>query len=322
VHARTLPRPLACALAVSLGCGRVDFGVRADGAAAAVDGDPAAGADARDTCQPPPPPPPPRSDVVMNFSQPVPLLLLNSAQADDDPSLTADRLTVWFQSNRGGRADVYTSTRPTLAADWTTPVAVAELGIAGANTPKVSPDGLRMAVAGNGPGGESDLFLSVRPDSTVAWPAPTRLADLSSTAIDTGMAEFLGGYGAVFYSDRAGGPGGGDLWIAERSGPGCAFGPPAPVAGDVNTASGEANPWISYDGLVLVWQSDRSGGVGASDLWWSTRASITTPFGPASLVPGVNADAVDDDPWLSEDLRTLVFASVRSSNLELYQATR
>jgi hypothetical protein len=39
-------------------------------------------------------------------------------------------------------------------------------------------------------------------------------------------------------------------------------------------------------------------------------------------VPELDSAVSDDDPWISDDQRTIVFASTRSGNFDLFIATR
>ncbi len=84
-----------------------------------------------------------------------------------------------------------------------------------------------------------------------------------------------------------------------------------PVAlATLNTESDEQSPALSADGTVLLFQSDRPGGLGGQDLyvarWDGKRWSA-----PRNLGQAVNSSANDCDPCLSADERRLYFASDR-----------
>jgi hypothetical protein len=67
-------------------------------------------------------------------------------------------------------------------------------------------------------------------------------------------------------------------------------------------------PCLSRDGLTLWFHSNRAGGKGGFDLWRSTRASSTTPFGkPENLGPGANSDWDDMSPRITVDGSALLF---------------
>ncbi|MFV2070385.1 MAG: hypothetical protein ACC645_25755, partial [Pirellulales bacterium] len=56
----------------------------------------------------------------------------------------------------------------------------------------------------------------------------------------------------------------------------------------INTEFDERAPHISTDGLFLFFDSDRPGGMGASDLWMARRASPSGPFSNAVNLGGLN----------------------------------
>ncbi len=85
--------------------------------------------------------------------------------------------------------------------------------------------------------------------------------------------------------------------------------------GDLNTSADEASPFLSADGLTLVFESDRPGGSGGTDLWMSTRTSISDPWSlPLNPGPRVNSSAAEGLSALSADGRTLIFASDRDGS--------
>jgi Tol biopolymer transport system component len=74
----------------------------------------------------------------------------------------------------------------------------------------------------------------------------------------------------VFCSDREGGPGSDDIWIATRDSLTSDFGAPTPLPG-VNGASSELNVTLSGDGRELVFSSNRDG---SRKLFRSTRSCL------------------------------------------------
>jgi len=96
-----------------------------------------------------------------------------------------------------------------------------------------------------------------------------------------------------------------------------------PVALDaVNSDADEKSPALSKDGKVLLFQSNRPGGLGGSDLyvaWWDGEKWTA----PRNLGSSVNSKFDECDPGLSADERTLYFASDRGGkggDLDIYRA--
>ncbi len=83
------------------------------------------------------------------------------------------------------------------------------------------------------------------------------------------------------------------------------------IGAQVNTAYWDQAPSISADGLSLYFSCFGGPGVYAiDDLWVTTRASVSDPWGPpVNLGPPVNTSAVDWAPSISADGLGLFFAS-------------
>lgn len=88
--------------------------------------------------------------------------------------------------------------------------------------------------------------------------------------------------------------------------------PPENLGPAINSKHRDANPFLSDDGLTLLFSSTPPNGQGGVDLCWSRRASIDDAFQSVEILPrAVNSFAADDSPCLSSDGRQLVFASNR-----------
>ena len=94
----------------------------------------------------------------------------------------------------------------------------------------------------------------------------------------------------------------------------------------INSKHRETNPFLTEDGLTLLFSSSRANGQGSVDLCLSRRASIDEPFQPVEILPRVvNSFAADDSPCLSTDGRQLVFISNRpdsEGDFDLYLIRR
>ena len=100
-----------------------------------------------------------------------------------------------------------------------------------------------------------------------------------------------------FSSDRLGGFGGPDIWVSQRACGSCPWGSPVNLGAVVNTAASEFRP--SVRGSLLFFQSDRTGGQGATDIWRSRRVDPQDPFGwesPENAGTDVNTPAPEQVP--------------------------
>jgi len=76
-----------------------------------------------------------------------------------------------------------------------------------------------------------------------------------------------------FSSDRPGGFGDWDLYVATRETTHDDWGPPVNLGPTVNSPRGDWGPNLSADGLTLFFASDRPGGYGSFDIWVTTRTT-------------------------------------------------
>jgi Tol biopolymer transport system component len=245
------------------------------------------------------------------WQAPTPLDIL--AVADDDPSATGDLLELYFNRDN----DIYVTKRGSMSEPWDTPVAVAELDSADAETtPEVSYDGLTIyfASARAGTLGGNDIWRSSRASRAAAWSTPVHVIELSSAGAD-GAAASTDPRLIMIDSDRAGTL---DVFVAQRAMPSGAFGTPAAVD-ELNSADSDGNPMLAPDGLTVYFDSNR-GGDGA--IYAATRTTPTATFAAPAAIAELSAPGDDTDPWISPDGRTLYFTSNRDGTLRLWQTTR
>ena len=113
--------------------------------------------------------------------------------------------------------------------------------------------------------------------------------------------------GAQLYFSRSSAVVLGDIFVSTRVGDG-AFGPATAVDELNDAAANDIQPNVRKDGREVVFSSNRSGGLGAQDIWASTRESVGDPWStPVNVGDGVNSGAAETRPSLSWDARTLLF---------------
>ncbi len=100
---------------------------------------------------------------------------------------------------------------------------------------------------------------------------------------------------------------------------------PVGLGPEINTTNLDWNPAVSNDELTLYFLSDRSGGLGAWDIYQATRSSMEESFGNVVNLGSVNSNKDDLIGNVSADGRTMYFSSDRAGGMgqeDLYQATR
>jgi hypothetical protein len=76
-----------------------------------------------------------------------------------------------------------------------------------------------------------------------------------------------------FDSNRPGTAGLADIWVSTRATTSDPWSPPVNV-GSLNSAALDARPSLSFDGRSLYFHSGRAGGLGAFDIFVSTRSKV------------------------------------------------
>jgi WD40-like Beta Propeller Repeat len=107
-----------------------------------------------------------------------------------------------------------------------------------------------------------------------------------------------------FSSDRAGGFGGQDIWVAQRASVDSPWAPPMNLGQVVNTADVESAPALSRDEHWMFFNSNRPGGFGASDIWVSYREHTKDDLGwhePVNLGAAINTPFNDQAPGYFEN---------------------
>ena len=113
----------------------------------------------------------------------------------------------------------------------------------------------------------------------------------------------------LFGSDRTGGSGGTDIWMATRTTTDDPWGTPLNLGPTINSPHRDTDPSLSIDGLSLFFTSDRPEGFGGEDLWMTKRATPDSSWSePVNLGSTVNGVYNETDPSISTDGLTLYFS--------------
>ncbi len=135
--------------------------------------------------------------------------------------------------------------------------------------------------------------------------------------INTGSGESRPGIspdGLELYvgSNRPGGFGTYDIYVARRATTDDDWGPLENLGPTLNSSTKDSEPDISTDGLTLYFNSVQPGGYGKADLWVARRPTRNDAWGPiVNLGPTVNSSVGDFGPSISADGLELFFTSGR-----------
>ncbi len=178
--------------------------------------------------------------------------------------------------------------------------------------PEISHDKLTLYFASDqaGGAGDLDLWFAQRATPSAPFGPATNEAALNSAFRDHTPTTNADGTVMIFSSDRPGGDGTDDAWIATRTGPGGPWGAPVRVPG-INSVDRDMGYSMTPDGLVLYFTSNRAGGSGGFDLYRTSRADASAPWAAPQPVAELNTPFDDKFPSVTEDELTLYFASNR-----------
>jgi WD40 repeat protein len=263
--------------------------------------------------------------------------VVNSPANDGNPAVSADELTLYFQSDRPGGLgdlDIWVTRRASASSAWESPI---NLGPP-INTPFIdaapalSPDGHLLFIHSNRPGalGGNDIWLAHRSGSKddLEWETPVPLGPDVNTADDEQGPEYVAsdGGGALYFNRGSPALNRADLYRAGVKRDGRTEGPAQPVAELNDPAFTDAGPTVRADAREILFQSTRPGGLGGADIWQSTRQSPNHPWSaPWNPGPPLNTSVADLHPELTQDARTLYFSSNRPGGFgvtDLWVSTR
>jgi hypothetical protein len=243
---------------------------------------------------------------------------LNTPFQDGCPIQSPNGLSLYQASNRpGGEGglDIWVAHRESTDDPWGAPENL------GAPVNSAADDFCPTPIQGGGlffvsreanPGscGQGDIYFT-RKNPVKGWAEPRNLGcapNGPNTALDEQGPSYVENddQGYLFFSSSSAVVAG-DIYMSPRL-TGWNFGGSSPVAElNVPTAN-DIQPNVRKDGLEVVFSSNRAGGLGAQDIWASTRDSFSAPWSaPVNLGTAINTAAAESRPSLSRNARQLLF---------------
>ena len=199
--------------------------------------------------------------------------VVNSASVELSPSFSRDGHWLFFTSNRplgrGGR-DIWVSYRQDVHDDfdWQTPVNAGP----GINT---AADEADPSFLENDDAGTPELFFARGDDIYVSrmlvdgsFGPAVPVSEMNTTFQERGISVRFDGLEAFFYANRSGNA---DLWTMTRQNVLDPWSAAANLGALVNSSVADGEPEIASDRETLYFNSNRTGGFGAMDLYKVTR---------------------------------------------------
>lgn len=194
---------------------------------------------------------------------------VNSSADEGAPSISADGRELFFDRSPDGH--VFIATRSSASEPFAK-AALLDLGNHACcdGFPNISADSLDLYFCSSRPGGfgGDDIWVAARATRSSSFGPPVNLGSSVNTAAnDCEPGISSDGLTLFLASDRKGGSGGFDIWVAMRASRSVPFGRPVNLGHIVNSGFSDERPDISADGGTLFFMSNRLGGHGSFDLW-------------------------------------------------------
>jgi len=266
-------------------------------------------------------------------------------------AISADGLSLFFSSNRPGGfggsfgGDIWVAHRLTRNGPWGEPQNLGPKINTSQNEacPELSPDGHWLFFCSFGLDDKSNgnIYAAFRKNTSdnLGWEKPFNLGSgVNSDDADNGDPTiFIDSHTGIttLYFARIyfAGVTDYDIYVSTVGPEGAfradgthgTFGS-AVLVPELSSPFRDAHPSVRRDGLEIFLSSDRPGSLGGIDLWTSTRRTTHDLWSvPANLGPLINSDFDDRGPYLSDDGKSLLFASNRPGsfgNDDFYIMTR
>jgi len=245
---------------------------------------------------------------------------LPTGDCEGAPALSPDGRTLYFTVGEpGGLADIWIAS---LAADGSV-TGMRPLDEVNSLHDDLDPfpteDAIYFVSDRPGSQGGLDMFVARREGDGFGEPEPLAGA-VNSPASERSPTLTGDGRRLVFASDRWNGVAGEGFDLFEASREGGKFGPPRRLVA-LDSPEDDVDPYLWADGSRLVFSSNRPGGRGGLDLWWSLHAD--GEWLPPQPLDTLNSGQDDRSPHGRDGGFSLLFASDRAMPglSDLYSAT-
>lgn len=206
-----------------------------------------------------------RDSVDEPWSEPVRVLELSTVNYDVNPEISPDGLTISVSRTHlesEGGTDIYFSTRETRADPWSTPLrrdaelssSRSEYGAA------IDGSGTRIVLARANPTTGLDIMEATRTAVDGPWSEPGPLANLMEPGFESDAHIDPSARHLAFSGDLGDNEGARELYLTSRASVEDDFAPRMRL-GELSTDRNEDDPWLSPDGALMVFTSNRDGDV-------------------------------------------------------------
>jgi hypothetical protein len=236
-----------------------------------------------------------------------------TVKAEDDCTMSSSTNELVFAVVEGNAKHLWMQTRTDPASPWGAPVRVAFNGPAADTdqSPRFSPDDLTLFFGSNRPGGKGggDIWKVTRQTVGGAWSAAADATDISTASDERWFTTCDGTHYMIVVN--AGAATGFDLFEGT-------IGTPPTPATELNSSASDTSAFLTTDCLTVFYASTRNS---ITALYTATRTAIGATWTTPTVVTDFGL-AGEQDPWMSPDQRTFIFASDSAGTNDIYISTR
>jgi outer membrane protein OmpA-like peptidoglycan-associated protein/Tfp pilus assembly protein PilF len=154
---------------------------------------------------------------------------------------------------------------------------------------------------------QEDFFYSTKENDST-WGKPKNMGPPINTGENEGTITLSPDGQYVFFTgcNRRDGLGSCDIYFSALDGN--TWKEPKNLGNPINSRAWESQPTLSFDGKTIYFTSDRPGGFGGMDIWFSqyTKGKWTVP---QNMGPEINSAGNEQCPYIAKDDQTLYFNS-------------
>jgi len=230
---------------------------------------------------------------------------VNTAANETDPSITSDRLTLYFIRTVAGNGEIFVATRASVTDPFGTATTVAALNSTSAEqSPEISSDGQTIIFTSNR-GGNFDVYTSVLLGAT--WTPPLVASELSTSQIENDVAVSPDQLTALV---SRGPTGARKLYQATRASVLAMFGTPVELT-DISAIPDASAPSLTNSAATVYFHAG-----GVRDLFVTQKSGTSYPT--PSPIAELNTTGRDASPFVLQSDDYLLFE--RAGNL--YETSR
>jgi Tol biopolymer transport system component len=238
--------------------------------------------------------------------------------SEDDVTLSSNTLEMIFAIDGTNGKDLYYASRTSPSGAWTTPVLLPFNSPTDSDeTPRFSSDDKTLYFASDR-AGTLDIYTVTRDArGSTTWGTPQELKSVNTTTLtEKWFMPCPPPNDSTYVMVQSTATNGTDLVEGTIGG-----GPPVPIA-KLNSAQSETGTFLSQDCRTIFFASARTS---PTMIFASHRDSVTAPWqSPTPVIdfPILGGNGNQEDPWMSADGRTFVFASNAAGTKDIYISTR